>query len=327
MGEGSILVIAEHRDGLLCDSTLEALGLAASLAGSAGLDVETLVLCAEPDGLATALDGLTPRLRVVTDPLLARYDFEPTVEALVGVVEGLGPRLVLLGHSSLGMDLAPALAARLDALLVTDCTSLEISGEGLSATRSCYGGKIVERLDLRSAPLLVATLRGGAFPQVESGRFSGTSRLDDRATELKLPGLRRFVEHVVAEAADVDITAADRLVSVGRGIGSEENIAMAEALAEAMGATLSCSRPVADAGWMPQSRQVGTSGSTVRPKLYVALGISGAFQHVAGMSGAETILAVNKDPSAPIFGVAHFGIVADVVEVIPALTAELRRNG
>jgi electron transfer flavoprotein alpha subunit len=207
--------------------------------------------------------------------------------------------------------------------IATDCVSLVVEDGQLRVARRPYGGKVVEELSLRPAPTAILTLQGGAFPAAAPG--AGATRSTTTPSRLPARQLRRLLGHVAAAIADVDITAADILVSVGRGIGSRENIALAERLASAIGAVVSCSRPVADAGWLPQSRQVGTSGRTVRPKLYIALGVSGAFQHVAGMKGSETIIAVNKDPRAPIFQVAHYGIVEDVLDVLPALTAELAR--
>ena len=192
-------------------------------------------------------------------------------------------------------------------------------------TRPVYGGKVVERLTLKEAPTTILTLQGGAFEPPAQGAC------ETQVREVGLEGVqplrrRLFLERFKAAVEDVDITAADILVSVGRGIGSPENIPLAQALADRLGATLSCSRPVADAGWLPKSRQVGTSGQTVRPKIYLALGISGAFQHVAGMSGAETIIAVNKDPRAPIFQAAHLGLAEDLFQVLPKLTEILERS-
>jgi electron transfer flavoprotein alpha subunit len=230
-----------------------------------------------------------------------------------------------MAHTSQGMDLAPALAGRLNAPLVTDCTAIRGSVETIELDRVCYGGKLIESLALRPAPTTVLTLQAGAFSDLVPK--AGSAQTKEQLVEpgrLTLRHERTFLEYVAGAVGDVDITAADILVSVGRGIGSPDNIPLAQALADAIGGTLSCSRPVADAGWLPQSRQVGTSGKTVRPKLYIALGISGAFQHVTGMKGSDTIIAVNKDPRAPIFQVATYGIVQDVLQVLPALTERLK---
>jgi electron transfer flavoprotein alpha subunit len=319
-----IMVVAEHRQGVLRDVTLEAVGAAVALGRGAGLGVVTVVLGDDPAPIAAPLLGHTPELRLIAHPALRDYDAEPYLAALADVAAALGPGVVLMGHTSQGMDLAPALAGRLGLPLVTDCTAVSIEGGALSLRRQCHGGKIVEELAMRPGPAAVLTLQAGAFGPGPAGLETVTHETRALAS-LSPRHARRFLGYFAAPAADVDITAADILVSVGRGIGSQENIALAQALADAIGATVSCSRPVADAGWLPQSRQVGTSGKTVRPRLYVALGISGAFQHLAGMRGADTVLAVNKDPRAPIFQVASYGIVGDVIEVLPLLTRQLGR--
>ena len=318
----AILVVAEHRDGELREATLEAVGAALQLAQAVGASVATAVLAADPEPLAAPLLGRSPTVRLLAHPELANYDPDGYIAALSDVIESLKPLAILMGHTSQGMDLAPALAGRLGLPMVSDCVALELSDGNLQVQRQSYGGKITETLSLRSAPMTVLTLQGGAFAVPDAGADTESSTV--ALTELSRRHRRRFLEHVVAAVEDVDIAAADILVSVGRGIGKEENIALAQELADAIGATVSCSRPVADSGWLPQSRQVGTSGKTVRPKLYIALGISGAFQHLAGMKGSDTIIAVNKDPKAPIFQVATYGIVEDVLEVLPQLTQQLR---
>lgn len=309
-----VLVLAEHRGGALCDVTLEMLGLARALGDP------TVLLIGGTTGLSETL--ATSRAHVLHAPTEGpgEYDAEPWLEATAHVVAARRPGLVLIGHTACGMETAPALAARLGAPIVTDCLGLSRSGETFVAVRHAHGGKVVERLTLRPAPCVVATVRPGMRPAAPAGAAGSVE-------QVVVPGggrARRCLVRVVEAAlAGVDITAADFLVSVGRGIGKPENVATIEAFAEAVGATLSCSRPVADKGWLPKSRQVGTSGRTVRPKVYLALGISGAYQHVAGMRGAGTIVAVNKDPAAPIFDVAHAGIVGDLFEVLPVLQDKL----
>jgi electron transfer flavoprotein alpha subunit len=319
---GGILVIAEHREGALRDATLEALGAGLALGREGGLEVVALLLAGDAEALAGGLVGRAPVLRLLSSPDLAEYDPETYFSATADAMASMAPRLVLMGHTSQGMDLAPALAGRLGLQLATDCVAASLGGGALTVRRRPYGGKIEETLSLRPAATTVLTLRAGAFEPAPPG--AETTRQAVTLSGLSRRHLRRFVERVKAAVEDVDIAEADVLVSVGRGIGSQDNIALAEALAEALSGVVSCSRPVADAGWLPQSRQVGTSGKTVRPRIYIALGISGAFQHVAGMKGAETILAVNKDPRAPIFHVAHYGIVEDLLDVLPALTEQLR---
>ncbi|MFH1058901.1 MAG: electron transfer flavoprotein subunit alpha/FixB family protein [Pseudomonadota bacterium] len=317
-----VLVIAEHREGMLREATLEALGAALALAPSVGGKVVTAVLADEPEAVAAPLMDRAPALRLIAHPELKNFNPEFYLPALMDLVAGLAPALVLLPHSSQGLDLAPALAGRLNAPLVTDCVGLDWADGALSARRLVYGGKVAESQSLKPAPLVVATLQSGAFEAAPAGAAAASESV--QLTDLAPRHARRFLGYLRGAAEDVDIAAADILVSVGRGIGGEDNLPLAQALADALGATLSCSRPVADAGWLPKSRQVGTSGKTVRPKVYLALGISGAFQHQAGMKGAATIIAVNKDPRAPIFQIAHYGIVEDLFKVLPALTTAVK---
>lgn len=314
----SILVIAEHRQGELREITLEALGAALGM----GDVVVTALLAADPKSLTGPLEGRTPDLRLLSHPDLAAFNPELYLPALEDLIAGLKPSLIVMGHTSQGMDLAPALAGRLSLPLITDCTGLDLDDGQLAATRRIYSGKVTQRLRLKPANTVVCTVQPGAFAAPPAGSVR-TDTSETALADLAPRHARKFVEYLAAALADVDITAADVLISVGRGIGKEENIAQAQALADRLGATLACSRPVADAGWLPKSRQVGTSGKTVRPKIYIALGISGAFQHLAGMKGSATIIAVNKDPRAPIFQVAHYGIVADIFEIMPKLTEKL----
>ncbi len=320
-----ILVIAEHRQGELRDITMEILGLANQLAQAHGLSVTGVFLGADASPFSQTLARTCDRILVVEDPGLDNYNADPYLLVLAQIISQQQPYLTLLGHTAMGMDLAPALSARLAIPLVTDCVGLAFSGDCLEASRQVYGGKVNALLRMKPSSQYLATIRPGSF--------SVDLAQDKTATVEKLPspsweGLkgRRFLGYLEPEVEDVDISEADILVSIGRGIGKPENIPVAEAFAEAIGATLSCSRPVADKGWLPKSRQVGTSGKTVRPKVYIALGISGAFQHQAGMKNSGTIIAVNKDPKAPIFKVAHYGIVADLFQVLPMLTEKFKKS-
>ncbi|MCF8121006.1 MAG: electron transfer flavoprotein subunit alpha/FixB family protein [Desulfarculaceae bacterium] len=313
-----VLVIAEHRQGALREATLECLGAALELAPSLGGQVTTLLLADAPGSLAGELTGRTHGLKLYVHPDLAAFNPELYLPVLADAVAALQPSLVLMPHSSQGMDLAPALAGRLGLPLVTDCTGLSWPDGALSVQRAVYGGKAMQELALKPTATVVATLQAGAY-QAPLPNAVETASESTTLTDLSPRHARRFLEYLAGVVEDVDIAEADILVSVGRGIGGPDNIPQAQALADALGATLSCSRPVADAGWLPKSRQVGTSGKTVRPKIYLALGISGAFQHQAGMKNSGTIIAVNSDSRAPIFQVAHYGIVADLFEVLPKL--------
>lgn len=315
----TILVVAEHRGGALRDATLEAMGAALGLAQAGGHQVVTALLADDPASLAGPLMNRTHGLKQVAHADLANYNPELYLPVLSDMVSALEPVAVLMAHTSQGMDLGPALAGRLGLPAITDCSAVEASEGAFKVRRQVYAGKVSEELRLKPAATWVITLQGGAFEPAAEGA-AATEVEDVTLTDLTPAHDRVFLEYLEAALDDVDIAAADILVSVGRGIGGPDNIPLAEALAEKLGATVSCSRPVADQGWLPKTRQVGTSGKTVKPKIYIALGISGAFQHQAGMKNSGTIIAVNKDPRAPIFQVAHYGIVDDLFKVLPVLT-------
>jgi electron transfer flavoprotein alpha subunit len=302
--------------------TLALCGLARSLALPTSAAVTVALLGHDVDRMTRALVAAADRVLCLRDAELANYQVDAYLAVLEQLIRARRPVLTLMAHSTTGMDLAPALAVRLGLPLCTDCLRLTLSDGRLEVHRQAYGGKIAERLALRPAAGYLVTVRPGS----DTPAAGGAGALEPLpAVDLKGRLRRRFLEYLAAEAEDVDIAAADILVSVGRGVGEQANMAPIEALARALGATLSCSRPVADKGWLPKSRQVGTSGKMVRPKVYLALGISGAYQHVAGMHQAGLIIAVNKDPAAPIFEVAHYGIVADMFALLPRLLERLTR--
>jgi electron transfer flavoprotein alpha subunit len=234
--------------------------------------------------------------------------------------------IFLLAHDTFGMDLGPGLAVKRDAAYAADVVGIEsVADNQVTLVRQEYGGMAHThvRCDLSGGAVL--TLRPGSF-QADGGEPAG-GQVEDKSGEVgDLSTGRRFLEVIQAEAGDVDITKADVLVSIGRGIEDEENIELAHELAETMGAVVSCSRPIVDAKWLEKSRQVGTSGKTVKPKVYMALGISGSFQHLGGLKGSPFIVAVNKNPKAPIFQFADVGIVEDVLEFMPALTERLQQG-
>lgn len=313
-----IFVLAEHRKGELRDITLEVLTLAHRIGREKSLEVVGVLLGQNVQEHARKLKGACHEILVMEDPQLSDYNADAYLEALAALIRQRRPRLCLMGHTAMGMDLAPALATRLQLPFVSDCLSLAFAGDRLAARRQIYGGKIDVQLTLKPSQNYLASIRPGSYDAFDGPQMSArTSAVDP--PDWSLSRGRRFVEYIEAVLEDVDIAAADILVSIGRGIGKPENIPLVEAFARRLGATLSCSRPVADEGWLPKSRQVGTSGKTVRPKIYLALGISGAYQHQAGMKNAQTIIAVNTDPRAPIFNVAHYGIVADIFQVLPVL--------
>ncbi len=234
--------------------------------------------------------------------------------------------MTLLPHNTFGLDLGPGLAVRLGATYVPDVVDADgLEGTTLKVVRQEFAGQVSAHVHCNVANGAVITIRPGAFPAAQSGSASG--QVVDRSTDADgIAARRRFVELIEAETGDVDITREEVLVSVGRGIGDEENLALVEELSEAMGAAVCCSRPIIDAKWLENSRQVGTSGKTVKPKVYLALGISGSFQHLGGVKGNPFLLAVNKNPKAPIFQSADVGVVADLMDLLPVLTEKIRQG-
>jgi electron transfer flavoprotein alpha subunit len=250
----------------------------------------------------------------------------PNAEAIRKLLAAALPAdaLVLVAHDTFGMDLAPGLSIKLDSAYTPDVVSVEgLDGTSLKLVRQEYAGMAHTHVACDIAAGAVLTLRPGSFQAEEGGAANG--QVADKSGDIgDLSAKRRFLEVVEAEVGDVDITKSEVLVSIGRGIEEQDNIEMAEELAGAMGAVVSCSRPIVDAKWLEKARQVGTSGQTVKPKVYLALGISGSFQHLGGIKGSPFIVAVNKNPKAPIFQVADVGIVEDILEFMPELTEKIK---
>jgi len=252
----------------------------------------------------------------------------PNAELVRAALEKVLPAgsIILVPHTHFGVDLSPGLSIKMNAAYVPDVVDVErMEGEWLQAVRQEFGGQFSTHVRCHFAAGAVLNVRPGAFRPSE-GAPAGGQVVDKSAEVGALTARRQYLETVAAEAGDVDITKEPVLVSIGRGIGEQENVAIAEDLAEAMGAAVSCSRPVVDAKWMSKSRQVGSSGQTVRPKVYLACGISGSFQHLAGLKGSPFIVAINKNPKAPVFRVADVGIVDDMLEFLPALAARVREE-
>jgi electron transfer flavoprotein alpha subunit len=323
---GEILVLAEHRRGELRDITFEMLGKGRELAEAMDASLVAVLLGHDVADFATELTRHANQVLVVEDERLEHFNADAYQQVLAHLITERKPSLVLMGQSAYGMDLAPSLATQLDLPLSTDCVGLEFEDGRPFAVREMYGGKVSARVAFRQADTYLVTVRQAAFPFEEGEPLGGEVVALPPAVDSPLAEeirYRRFLEYVEAAVGDVDITQADVVVAVGRGIKEQDNMALVQQLAESLGGVIAGSRPVIDAGWLPPDRQVGQSGKTVKPKLYLALGISGASQHVVGMKAASTIVAVNKDPDAPIFKVAHYGIVDDLFKVVPALTAQL----
>ncbi len=304
---GDVLVVAEHLNGEITDITHEMLGLAGPLAENIGGSCTALLTGGTP-GMAAGL-GAADKVYAVE----AESDFNPETHlaALRAVVEAKSPRVVMVASTAMGMDLAAPLAAQMNLPLAAYCTRVEVSGGSLRATSQLYGGKMNVTSDLGEGPCVLCVIPGAY--SAEEGRKEGEPAVESFPTP-QTPAKVRFQRLILPEAGDVDITASEVLVAIGRGIGKKEDIEVAQELAEALGAALAASRPIIDAGWLPRLRQVGKSGLKVKPKVYLALGISGAPEHIEGMKSSATIIAVNTDKNAPIFDVAHYGLVADLFD-------------
>lgn len=314
-----VLLLAEHLNGKLADITYEMAGKAHEIARGFGGQAIAVVLGSQAGALAESIgsDGVV----YVDDPALAEFNPEAYARVLAALIAQRQPRLVLLGNTSMGMDLAAGLSVTTGLPLVAYVNGLAVEDGSLVATSQIYGGKILAEA-VPEGEACIVTCLAGAFP-AEAGH--GHAPVEAIASPVSLDDLRvKFIRLIEPEAGDVDITQQPILVSIGRGIGGQENIELAEELADALGTAVSASRPITDLGWLPKTRQVGKSGLTVKPKLYLALGISGAPEHLEGMRGADLIIAVNTDPKAPIFDLAHYGATCDVLDLLPALTDKVK---
>ncbi len=319
----SILAFIEHRDGQVRPVSREALGEATRLAQHLGGPVVGVCAAAADPGLASLGEAGAQEMLLARHPDFARYCPSGYVEAVAAAVEKVGPAVVLFSASAQGRDLAPRVAARLGVGLASDCTALSIDGGRLVATRPVYAGKAVQKVAFPKKPAMVS-LRPKVF--VPAAANGGAVKVSELPTSYDPASDRAKIREVKAEhVGQVDLTEAEIIVSGGRGLKGPENFDIVEDLAKALGATVGASRAVVDAGWRPHSDQVGQTGKTVSPKLYVAVAISGAIQHLAGMSSSKCIVAINKDPEAPIFKVADYGLVGDAFEVVPALTEAIRK--
>ena len=319
----SILVFIEQRDGKVRSVAREALGEAKRLASSLGGPVTAVFCGASADGLASLGEAGAEKVLAATHEAFARYDGAGYAAAVAAAVKATSPKLVLFGASSIGKDLAPRVAAKLGVGLAADCTTLEAGGGKLVARRPVMAGKAFERVAFPMAPAMV-TLRPKVFAPAapEAGKAASVESL---AFDWDASKPRAVVTGTTgASGGKPDLTESEIIVSGGRGLKGPENFALVEQLAEVLGATVGASRAVVDAGWRPHGDQVGQTGKTVSPKLYVAVGISGAVQHLAGMSSSRCIVAINKDPDAPIFNVADYGVVGDLFEVVPALVDAIK---
>jgi electron transfer flavoprotein alpha subunit len=313
-----VLAVAEHRRGELRDVSYELVTVGSEVADATGGDLHLAVVSGDVDAHAEALnlDGVDTIHTVDHGEEFNHDVYAQVVEQLYDAVD---PQVLLTPNSVNGLDYGPAVANALDLTYVSDAVGVEFDGSTLTATREMYGGKVETTTEVEAESVAVS-IRSAEWPATEEPGDAAIEAFDATIDEEAVKSTVNGFEEV--GGGDVDITEADVLVSVGRGIEEEENLDLVRDLADALDATLSSSRPIVDNGWLPKNRQVGQSGKVVTPDFYIAIGISGAVQHVAGMKGAENIVAINTDPNAPIYDIADYGIVDDLFEVVPALIEE-----
>lgn len=319
----SVWIVAEHRDGRLKKVTLQALGIGKTIAESLQEECVAVVLGESVEKIAQELASYADRVLCVEHPLLEPYRTQSYLQALMALAQQKPPSYLLMGHTAaMGRDLAPRLAARLMAGCVADCTEIAIEGENIFLTKPVYAGKAFVKLDIES-PVKIVTIRPNAFPAAAA---HAEAPIDKAAVELSEEKLQtKCLEVQKTGGARPELTEAEVVVSGGRGIKGPENFHIFEELADTLGAAVGASRAVVDAGWRPHAEQVGQTGKTISPNLYLGFGVSGAIQHLAGMSSSKVIVAVNTDPEAPIFKVATYGIVGDLFQIVPLLKEELAK--
>jgi electron transfer flavoprotein alpha subunit len=313
-----IFVIAEHMDGKVADISYEMVGKAKELAAALGGQAVAVLLGSGAAELAFTF--ASDATIYVDDPALAEFNPEAYGQVIAALVDEKTPKVTMFGNTSMGMDLAAWLSAKNGQPCIAYVNNLAIEDGTLVASSQLYGGKMMAESTPDEESVIVSVL-AGAFP-ADAGQ--GSTSAEQVGAPVPLDDLKtRFVKLIRPEAGDIDITTQDKLVAVGRGIGGEENVELAQELADALEAAVAASRPVTDAGWLPKTRQVGKSGVTVKSKLYLMLGISGAPEHLEGMKDAELIIAVNTDANAPIFDVAHYGTTCDLFDVAEAMLEQL----
>ena len=323
-----ILVVAEQRGATLNRATWETIAAAQELCRVASLDPAITIVVIGANVAAVASEVAAARVQkvvVIDHQGLDAYAPDGYAAALEQLIARCSPSHVLLPHTYQTRDLAPALAARLDRALVTDVTGIKCPGNEMAFVRPMFHGRLTAEAVAQGPAPHVVTFQVGALRADQVERGDAPAAIEPFAADIDPSAIREKPEAPFQEAKQsVDLSQAERIVAVGRGIKGREQLPVARQLAAALGAELAASRPLCDAGWLPMERQVGSSGQTVAPKLYLALGISGAIQHLVGMKGSGTIAAINKDPEAPIFEVADYGIVGDLFEIVPALMEALK---
>jgi electron transfer flavoprotein alpha subunit len=315
-----VLVIIEHLQGEVSEISYIMLAAAGELKSATGGEVKAVLLGSNVKNLSSNLAA--DQILYVDDPRLADFTSETYLQSVGKLIAEFSPRLVLLGHTTIGMDVASLLSAQSNLPLISSCLSVSSDNGSLKFTSQLYGGKIFAEGSIPEPTALISMVPGGYKP--EGGQSTSSPEIVHVSAqdleELKI-SVKQYVE---PSAGDVDISTQSVLVAVGRGIQLEDNIEIAEELAEALGGEVCASRPVVDQGWLPTTRLVGKSGYQVKPKVYLALGISGAPEHTEGISGSDTIIAINTDPAAPIFNIAQYGVVEDIFDLVPEITDKLQ---
>jgi electron transfer flavoprotein alpha subunit len=320
----SVLVVLEQRGGKWNRMSFEALAAGQKLAQTLDVSLESVILGADIHDLAQQAAGYDiAKVHLADHPLLAQYTPDGYTAALQQLIDAGQPQAVLFPHTYRVRDYAPKLATRFGKALISDAVDIKVDGGKVTFVRQLFQGKLTAEVHAEVQPYFVS-VQAGAFRAAEP--IGARRPTEPFSVQLDPAGIRSKPEEPFREAQrSVDLSAAERVVSVGRGIKGKENLAVVEELASALGAELAASRPICDNGWLPMERQVGSSGQTISPKVYFAVGISGAIQHLVGMKGSKTIVAINKDENAPIFEVADYGIVGDLFEVVPALVHEIKK--
>ena len=322
-----VLVFAQQHNGKLVRPTWEALAAGQRLAEDLGAQVAAIVLGRDISGLAAELAAMdVQEVLSVDSPLLAEYTADGYTQALREVIQQRKPRLVVFSHTYQARDFAPKLAASLGRGLVSDCLGYRKEDGRLVFVRQVFQGKFCADVELTGEAPWFVSFQAAAFREDSVRRGNAAAKVTPTSVSLAAESIRTKPAAPFREAKQaVDLTQAEIIIAVGRGIKAPENLEMVKKLADAMGAEVGASRPICDNGWLPMDRQIGSSGQTVAPKLYVGVGVSGAIQHLVGMKGARTIVAINKDKEAPIFEVATYGIVGDLFEIVPPLIEEIRK--
>ena len=319
-----ILVVLEDLNGKIHRLSLEAIVGAQKLSASQNLNIAALAVGSNANELASAASKYNiDKVLKVTNDLVSDYSSDGYTEVVRQVIERESPKYIFFGHTYQVRDYVPKLSAKLMKPFLADSIAFEVNGDSVVATKQMYNAKLLSKITVLKNPPYLVSFQSAAFNS--DNIISGSAQIDECDISFDSSLIKTQSEEPFKESSeDLDLTSADLIVSVGRGIGDEQNISLAKDLAATIGADLSSSRPVVDSGWLPSVHQVGSSGQSVSPKMYLALGISGAIQHVVGMKASKNIVAINKDPDAPIFELADYGVVGDLLEILPKLNEALK---